>query len=135
MFSVICGANPLPPYTCPPPRCHCRRAFLLCLVHYSNWCLIFLPALRFLLVFAGAPFELGGLPNWCLILLPALHLLLVLAGAPFIFGAVLMLVAIGIAWTIDGVSGQRLMLQHQQQNLHLDGNVTPLGDIDEEAGG
>ena len=51
------------------------------------------------------------------------------------FGAVLMLVAIGIAWTIDGVSGQRLMLQHQQQNLHLDDDVAPLADIDEEAGG
>lgn len=50
------------------------------------------------------------------------------------FGAVLMLVAIGIAWTIDGVSGQKLMLQHQQQNLHLDGDQAPLGEIDEEAG-
>lgn len=50
------------------------------------------------------------------------------------FGAVLMLVAIGIAWTIDGVSGQKLMLQHQQQNLHLDGDQAPSGEIDEEAG-
>ena len=50
------------------------------------------------------------------------------------FGALLMLVAIGIAWTIDGVSGQRLMLQHQQQNLHLDDDVAPLGDFDEETG-
>ena len=46
-----------------------------------------------------------------------------------------MLVAIGIAWTIDGVSGQRLILQHQQQNLHLDDDAAPLGEVDEEAGG
>lgn len=45
-----------------------------------------------------------------------------------------MLVAIGIAWTIDGVSGQRLMLQHQQANSHLDGDASPLGEFDEEAG-
>ena len=50
------------------------------------------------------------------------------------FGAVLMLVAIGIAWTIDGVSGQRLTLEHQQQTLHLDDDATPLGAVDEEAG-
>ncbi|KAL3156285.1 hypothetical protein ABBQ32_012557 [Trebouxia sp. C0010 RCD-2024] len=56
------------------------------------------------------------------------------AGAPFVFGALLMLVAIGIAWTIDGVSGQRLMLQHQQANSHLDGDASPLGEFDEEAG-
>ena len=73
----------------------------------------------------------------CHLVLPLLLLLhlLVLAGAPFVFGALLMLVAIGIAWTIDGVSGQRLMLQHQQQNLHLDDDVAPLGGIDEETGG
>ena len=46
-----------------------------------------------------------------------------------------MLVAIGIAWTIDGVSGQRLMQQHQQQNQGADDDATaPLSDIDEEAG-
>ena len=74
--------------------------------------------------------------NWYYLLplqLP-LQLHLLLAGAPFVFGALLMLVAIGIAWTIDGVSGQRLMLQHQQQNLHLDDDVAPLGDFDEETG-
>lgn len=46
-----------------------------------------------------------------------------------------MLVAIGIAWTIDGVSGQRLMQQHQQQNQRADDEATaPLAEIDEEAG-
>ena len=46
-----------------------------------------------------------------------------------------MLVAIGIAWSIDGVSGQRLMQQHQQHNLHLDDDIiAPLSEVDEEAG-
>lgn len=51
------------------------------------------------------------------------------------FGAVLMLVAIGIASTIDGRSGQGLLLEHRQQNPHLDDEaVTPLSEFDEEAG-
>ena len=50
-------------------------------------------------------------------------------------GAMLMLIAIGIAWTIDGVSGQRFMLQHQQENLHSDSDIAPLTEFDEETGG
>ncbi len=46
-----------------------------------------------------------------------------------------MLVAIGIASTIDGRSGQGLLLEHRQQNPHLDDEaVTPLSEFDEEAG-
>ncbi|DBA82924.1 hypothetical protein WJX77_008143 [Trebouxia sp. C0004] len=57
------------------------------------------------------------------------------AGAPFVFGAVLMLVAIGIASTIDGTSGQGLLHEHRQQNPHTEEEtVTPMSDFDEEAG-
>lgn len=57
------------------------------------------------------------------------------AGAPFVLGAVLMLIAICIAATIDGQSGQGLLLEHRQQNPHLDDEaVTPLSEFDEEAG-
>lgn len=58
-----------------------------------------------------------------------------LSGAPFVFGAMLMLVAIGIASTIDGKSGQGLLHDHRQQNPHTDGDaVTPMSEFDEEAG-
>jgi len=59
----------------------------------------------------------------------------VVAGAPFVFGAVLMLVAIGIASTIDGTSGQGLLHEHRQQNPHTEEEtVTPMSEFDEEAG-
>ena len=46
-----------------------------------------------------------------------------------------MLVAIGIASTIDGTSGQGLLHEHRQQNPHTeDETVTPMSDFDEEAG-
>lgn len=46
-----------------------------------------------------------------------------------------MLVAIGIASTIDGKSGQGLLHDHRQQNPHVDGDaVTPMSEFDEEAG-
>ena len=46
-----------------------------------------------------------------------------------------MLVAIGIASTIDGTSGQGLLHEHRQQNPHSEEEtVTPMSDFDEEAG-
>ena len=46
-----------------------------------------------------------------------------------------MLVAIAIACTIDGKSGQGLLLDHQRQNPETAGEpVTPLSEFDEEAG-
>ncbi len=46
-----------------------------------------------------------------------------------------MLLAIGIASTIDGTSGQGLLHEHRQQNPHTeDETVTPMSDFDEEAG-
>ena len=46
-----------------------------------------------------------------------------------------MLVAIGIASTIDGTSGQGLLHEHRQQNPHTgEETVTPMSEFDEEAG-